>query len=97
MRKLIEALAEKEAIESNAEMLVGSPAVLSDTEAKIEEVKARINNLLAVNAAKPIIDFMPIPTAVDEYFVAYPDTDGSKQEYVDKLILASHKGYNITG
>jgi len=97
MRKLIEALAEKEAIESNAEMLVGSPAVLSDTEAKITEVKGRINNLLAVNATKPIIDFMPLTAAVDEYFTAFPDAEGNRQEYVDRLILAAHKGYNITG
>jgi hypothetical protein len=75
LRKLLEAVAEKEAIEMNATLLATSGPT-HDVEAKIADIMFKINRLLGVYSNKPSIEMQDLAKGVDAFIAnqAIPDT-----------------------
>ena len=95
LRKLLELVAKKEAIASNAELLVGN-ASMNEVDAEIAEYKNRINGLFAKYSAKPLVESQPLAIAVDSFIDAYASADDMSRDKL-LLLLASqvNDGYTI--
>jgi hypothetical protein len=96
LRNLISAVAEKEAIATNAELLADN-TTLAAAEAKIDELSFKINRLLLAYSTKPFIALKPLGEAVDEYATKYGVSDEDKAKLSSSLLKQYHDGFSVTG
>jgi hypothetical protein len=97
LRKLLEAVSEKEAIESNAALL-SSPATTQETDAKIADISFKINRLLGVYSSKPFIEMQSMYNGVEAFVASGANTEALEMPTIMALLLKEITGkYDLIG
>jgi hypothetical protein len=86
LRKLLEAVSEKEAIELNSALLANSTTT-QDVDAKIADIAFKINRLLGVYSSKPSIEMQDLSKGVDAFIASQAIPDTMERTFVMSLLL----------
>ena len=98
LRKLLETLSKKEALESNAALLEGDQITIPQVDEEISTLTFKINHLLGICSTKPLVELKDLDLAIEEFVQLQPDTTTlDRPALATRLVEEIRANYDILG